>query len=162
MRNLNFKYLLFVICLFLLSCSNNAEFNEYKNIDVNSWHKDSAAVFNVAINDTVSSYNVLLHIRNNNDYKFQNLWLFAKSSTPNKLVSNDTLDCYLADLTGKWLGQKYFSINEMPILYMQNIRFPNAGIYNFKITHAMRDTTIVGIEQIGLSVQKITEKNVEK
>jgi gliding motility-associated lipoprotein GldH len=106
----------------------------------------------------VSAYDVYVNIRNRGDYPYQNLWLFLNKTTPDSLQSKDSIECYLADKRGKWLGTGIGSIKEMPVLYKQNVRFNKPGIYRYKIVQGMRDSILKGINDIGMRVEKVTNK----
>lgn len=145
-----------IIALFLLvSCNNSRVFNSYQNIDNHIWDKDSIISFSYNTEDTISHYNVLINIRHNSEFRFQNLWLFTLSTDPNNNIAKDTLECYLYNNIGKPLGQDYFYIYEMPLMYMNNIKFPTQGEYKFEIMQAMRDTMLTGIESLGLTIEKV-------
>jgi gliding motility-associated lipoprotein GldH len=47
---------------------------------------------------------------------------------------------------------------EMPVLYQQNVRFKTKGTYHFKIVHGMRDSILIGINDIGMRVEKAGRK----
>ena len=66
----------FVFC-FLVSCDTGT-YEEYRSFKNDIWHADSVVVFEYSINDTTKLYNIDLNIRYTIDYKFQNLFLFAK------------------------------------------------------------------------------------
>jgi gliding motility-associated lipoprotein GldH len=145
-----------IVALFLLvSCNNSYVFNNYKNIDKHIWNKDSTISFTYNAEDTVSHYNALINIRHNSEFRFQNLWLFTISTDPQGNVAKDTLECYLYNNIGKPLGQDYFYVYEMPLIYMNNIKFPTQGEYKFEIKQAMRDSLLQGIESIGLTIEKV-------
>lgn len=145
-----------IIGIFLLiSCNNSRVYNKYEEIDNHVWHKDSTISFSYNAEDTLNHYDVLLNIRHNSGLRFQNLWLFTISTDPKGNIAKDTLECYLYDNLGEPLGQDYFFLYEMPLLYMQNIRFSEKGEYKFEIHQAMRDSILIGIESLGLTIEKI-------
>ena len=144
-----------LICLFSIACTSNDVYFQYKTIDQKGWSKDSLCHFDFAITDTIANYNVYVNIRNKGEYPYQNLWLFLNKTTPDKVQVEDSIECYLADQRGKWLGSGIGDVHEMSVLYEQNVRFKNAGKYHYKIVHGMRDTLLTGINEIGLRIEKI-------
>jgi gliding motility-associated lipoprotein GldH len=156
----NKKNIFITLCcaLLLLSCNGNSIYNEYKNIDKEGWHEDSLAVFKVAVTDTINDYNVVLNIRSRNEYPYQNLFLFIRSYSPDKICVSDTLNCILSDNQGRWYGKGIGSTSNLPILYMSKIKFPKKGIYKFEIGHGMRETILKGMSDIGLKVEKVKSK----
>lgn len=143
------------ISLFTVACNQNDVYLKYQTIAPEGWSKDSVFTFDIPITDTTASYNVYVNIRNRGEYPYQNLWLFLSKTTPDKKLGNDTIECYLADQKGKWLGSGVGSLYNMPILYKQNTHFKTAGTYRYQIIQGMRDDLLVGINDIGMRVEKI-------
>lgn len=155
------KHNLFYLLILLLafnSCAGNDVYFQYHNVAQNGWSADSVYVYDVNIADTNTSYNVYVNVRNRGEYPHQNMWLFIKKTAVGDSVSvNDTINFYLADQRGKWLGSGVGSVFEMPVLYQQSIRFPKAGIYRYELMHGMRDSILIGVNDIGLRVEKLAE-----
>ena len=143
------------ISMLLIGCSGNDIYFQYNPVAVKGWSKDTAYVFNVPVSDTTATYNVYVNIRNRSEYPYQNLWLFLKKISPDTIQTKDSIECYLADQRGKWLGTGMGSIMEMPVLYQQNVRFNKAGTYRYEIVQGMRDTMLIGINDIGMRVEKV-------
>ncbi|MCQ2369544.1 MAG: gliding motility lipoprotein GldH [Paludibacteraceae bacterium] len=156
MKSIRFLYLLAFIAIFFTSCNNNCVYNDCSDIDGFAWHKDSCVLFSPVVNDTVNKYNVLITVRHDTEYEYQNLWLFVKSASPDGIAVQDTVECYLADNRGKFLGDGV-SVYEMPILYMRKIKFPKQGTYKFEIQQGMRDTILAGVRNICLSIEKYSD-----
>lgn len=154
MKIINIVSLFFVGIFLLASCNNASVYNKYNDIEDHTWDKDSVCFFSYNAEDTINHYDVLLNIRHNSEFRFQNLWLFTVSTDPNGNIAKDTLECYLYNQLGEPLGQDYFFVYEMPLFYMQNIKFPIKGEYKFEIYQAMRDTILKGVESIGLTIQQ--------
>ena len=144
--------------LFVSACSNNDVFMQFKALPEEGWHKDSLAVFEVSITDISANYNIYVNIRNNNRYPYQNFWFFTTQIMLDRTTVNDTIECYLADNRGKWLGSGVGAAFEMSVLCEQNVRFNEEGIYQYKITQGMREDILRGIQDIGLQVEKVSGK----
>jgi len=144
-----------LVSLLFAGCTSNDVYFKYKSVTPKGWNKDSLYTFDVNITDTISSYNIYVNVRNKGEYPYQNLWLFLNKISPDKKQTSDSIECYLADQRGKWLGSGVGSIKEMPVLYQQNVKFKKSGIYQYKIVHGMRDTILIGINDIGMRVEKI-------
>ncbi len=151
------SFLVGIVLLILVGCTNNDVFFQYRAVNPKGWSKDSLYAFDIPITDTISSYNLYVNIRNRGEYPYQNLWLFLNKINPDKTQKSDSIECYLADQRGKWLGSGIGSVMEMPVLYQQNVRFKKAGTYHYKIVHGMRDTILMGINDIGMRVEKIVK-----
>lgn len=144
--------LFFVFC----GCKNSSEvFLEFKPLDKEGWSKNEIISFDVPITDIASTYNIYLIVRNTEQYPYQNFWVFTDEFAPETELSvKDTIECYLADNRGKWLGSGIGSVYEMPVLWQQNIKFEKAGTYTFRFTHGMRIDVLRGVKDIGLKVEK--------
>ena len=94
-------------------------------------------------------------MRHSNTFKTQNLWLFTETSLNGKLIKRDTVECFLANNAGEWLGSGFGSLHEMPILYEPKVAFKELGNYEISIRHGMRDMKLEGISDIGLQVIKL-------
>lgn len=109
------------------------------------WHQDSVLDFRFDVEDTLSTYQILINVRHTENYSYQNMWLFA---------DNDTIEFYLADDRGRWLGNGHNGYIEMPVLYEQAYRFAHSGEHTIRIRHAMRDSLLEGISDMGVKVVK--------
>lgn len=147
-----------LILLMTVACTGNDVFFKYDQVNPKGWSKDSLYGFDIQINDTIATYNVYVNVRNRGEYPYQNLWLFLNKMTPDKKLSKDSIECYLADKRGKWLGSGIGTIMEMPVLYQQNVRFNKKGIYHYQIIQGMRDSILVGINDVGMRVEKVSSK----
>ncbi|MDR2840476.1 MAG: gliding motility lipoprotein GldH [Paludibacter sp.] len=142
-------------CVFLLlSCNNTDIYNDYVDVPRDVWTKNSALTFEVDASSVQSDlpHNVFVNVRNTADYRFQNLWLFISITAPDKSVTNDTIDFYLADNRGKWLGSGVGALRQMQVLFLQNFKFSQKGTYRFDIEHGMRENEITGISSVGLQI----------
>lgn len=151
----NFKRLAILSSILLIACTNNDTFFQYIAIAPQGWNKDTLCVFDIPITDISSSYNVYVNVRNRGEYPYQNLWLFMQKMSPDSVVVNDSIELYLADQRGKWLGSGIGSVLEIPVLYQQNVKFQRKGKYQYKIGHGMRDSILVGINDIGMRVERV-------
>ena len=151
-KPVTFTFLL--ISFFAISCNRNDVFFEYKTVWPEGWNKDSSLVYTVNITDTVAKYDIYINTRNRGEYPHQNLWLFISKWNPDSTLSKDSIDFYLADQRGKWLGSGIGQAFEMPVLYLENVSFPQAGNYVFSLKHGMRDSLLVGLNDVGLRIEK--------
>lgn len=152
------SWLLLFIPLLFVSCNGNDVFTAFKPIAAQGWSKDSVYTFDVTITDTLATYNVYVNVRNKGDYPYQNMWIFLQKLSPDSVSVSDSIECYLADQRGKWLGKGVGSLFEMPILYQQDVHFPTAGNYHYTLVHGMRDSVLVGVNDIGMRVEKVVKK----
>lgn len=146
-----------LVSLLFIACTPKTVFSEFQTLPVHGWHQDSVLTYSLVMEDTVNPYDVLICVRHTEVYPYQNMWLFCSfgslvDSVP--VWSNDTIEFYLADDRGRWLGNNSVSYMEMPVLFAQNHRFQRAGEYQFTIMQAMRETELRGVSDVGLMVRR--------
>lgn len=150
------KYSLGILILSLLfvACDSSRIFDENIDFVNETWHKDSALVFNVNIIDTLAIYNIYMNNRITRKYEYSNLYLFINTELPNNQIIRDTLECILLDPSGKFLGKGFGSVWSNKIKYRSYIRFPFSGVYKFTIEQAMRDEQLEHILSAGIRIEK--------
>ena len=160
MRNSIWLLIFFSFCL-LTSCDPNGVFDQYQSIP-NSWDKDSIVGFKVQPPDTINTYNLFVNLRNDNTYKYSNLYLIVEMNFPNGKTIKDTLLYKMTKPSGEFLGTGYSSIKENKLWYKENFLFKEGGEYSVNIQHAMRENGKVngvkeleGITDVGFRVERL-------
>ena len=145
----------------IFSCSNHLEYTKYKSIANASWEANKDISFEFNIQDTIAPKNLFIHVRNNNDYPFSNLFVITTMNFPNGDKIIDTLQYEMADKSGRYLGKGFTEIKENKLFYKEKKVFPVSGKYLLNIHHAMRKSGEVniipflkGIQDVGLSIEK--------
>ena len=152
-KYLNFKNLLFFIVLFIhVSCNSNVVYDNSVRVANPTWHRDSVAQFTVDITDTTLNYESAILIRNSGDYKYQNLWLFVTEIAPDSTMCRDTVEYYLADNYGRWLGSGIGSLYTSLYYYKEDLHYSQMGTYTYVIEQGMRDDELKGITNIGIQI----------
>lgn len=124
-------------------------FEQSTPINGHTWHTNQPAKVEFEVSDTLAVHNFYITLRNGEEYPYSNLFVFVDMEFPNGKKSTDTVECVLADPTGKWYGEGTASIYDNRILYKNNKRFPIAGRYKVKITQGMRQEELPGIYDVG-------------
>ena len=141
--------------MFLLACQNNKTQYQYHSFEHEKWNTDSVIIFNFENVDTTSSYDAHLKIRHSVDYQFQNLFLFSELDE-----QKDTLEIFLSEKSGKWLGKGFGDIKEVDVLILKDIRFNNVNKNSFSFEMAMRHnslekiTELEGVVALGISLHR--------
>ncbi|MEI6122781.1 MAG: gliding motility lipoprotein GldH [Bacteroidota bacterium] len=150
--------LVFIASSFLFSCNSNVIFDKNKQIENSVWKSSDIVKFTVPIADSVQPYNFYINLRNSTDYQYSNIFLFIKTFYPNGKISIDTVECYLADNNGKWLGKRSGRVVDNRILFRKAVQFTHAGTYSFEFEQAMRIDDLAGIEDFGIRIEKFESK----
>jgi len=152
------NYLAVVFCLIamsmLSSCDSKRVYEENQVVPEQLWNSKNKMVFGVDVTDTLMPCNVYVNVRNASDYPFSNLYMFLETRYPNGTYSKDTLECILADETGKWLGSGSGDIWDNQILFKKNVKFKKAGKYFFSLEQAMRLQNLPQILDVGIRIEK--------
>jgi gliding motility-associated lipoprotein GldH len=152
------KKFLLIYCAFLLlfsSCDPKRVYDKSKKIANAEWKIGEQLKFDVQIDDTLSYHNFYINVRNSGDYSYSNLYFFINTVFPDHKISRDTVQCILADENGTWLGKGLGDLKDNQILFKKGVRFPKAGLYSFELEQGMYDTTLVGISDIGIRIEKL-------
>ncbi|MEN9640083.1 MAG: gliding motility lipoprotein GldH [Bacteroidota bacterium] len=146
-----------VVALFsilLISCDDSVVFEENKTIDGGVWKNTENVHMQFNISDTVSFHDFYINFRNGEEYAYSNIYVFMEMEFPNAKKSIDTINCYLADPTGKWLGTGVGSLYDQRFKIRHRKQFPLAGRYTVTIRQAMRTPELEGIYDVGFRVAK--------
>lgn len=136
------------------SCNKNVVFSKYQTFKNNEWFLKDKAVFDVEIKDTESLNNILLMVRHADSYPYSNLFLFVTTKYPDGKTLTDTMEVVLANQKGEWQGSGAGDIFDFKIPIKKNIRFPNAGSYQFTFEQAMRVDPLPLIMDFGFEIEK--------
>jgi gliding motility-associated lipoprotein GldH len=155
-RNMRRLYSLFFVfsLVALASCDDKVVFEENKSIEHGVWSNSDAARFQFSVNDTVSFHDFYLNVRNGEEYPYSNLYVFLEIEFPNAKKSTDTISCFLADPSGKWLGSGLGDLYDQRFMIRKRKQFPLAGRYSVTIRQGMRTPELKGIYDIGFRLAK--------
>jgi gliding motility-associated lipoprotein GldH len=122
------------------------------------WPRNLTPEFAFEITDTVSKHNLFIDLRHTGDYAYSSLFLFVDLHGPGGRHLRDTVECLLADPTGRWYGRGtgYIFAGRVhaKVLYKTGNRFPAAGRYTLRMEQAMRTDTLNGVLNVGMSVER--------
>ncbi len=144
-----------IFFLLLSSCNSNVVYTNTQPMKGEIWKLSDTPTFEVPVNDTLTSSNVIFTVRNGSSYPFRNIYLFVSTISPDGKTLTDTLQYNLADEKGKWYGKGFGDIHELNLPYKSNVYFPRKGIYVFKIQHGMRMENLKGVYDFGLKIVKV-------
>ncbi len=147
-------FLIGTLLLFFSACNKNVVFSKYQTFKDNEWFVKDKAVFDVAITDVTSLNTISLMVRHADSYPYSNLFLFVTTKYPDGLTLTDTMEVVLANQKGEWQGSGAGDIYDFKIPIKKNIRFPNAGNYQFTFEQAMRVDPLPLIMDFGFEIQK--------
>jgi len=152
-------YISLFFILLAASCQFQDVYNDMEKLGHGKWHMDQPVVFRVNSADSLVPLDFFLQLRNNNEYPYNNLYLFLLTEFPDGRNYTDTIECLLAQPDGKWYGKRIGSVYENSFLIKKNVLLPRAGLYTFSLKHAMRHEDLVGITAAGLRIARAKPSN---
>lgn len=149
---------LLLLALCLVGCTENVVFQASEALPTEKWDRSFVPEFAFDITDTVSKHDLFIDIRHTGDYPFSDLFLFVDLQGPGGRQMRDTVECLLADPTGRWYGRGLGFIfadrYQAHVLYRLGNRFPQAGRYTMRLEQAMRTEELPGVIDVGVSVER--------
>ena len=139
--------LLLLSSLLCAACKTGTVYTDFRSTPEEGWDKDSVLTWSFSISDTAALYDILLHVRHTERYRYQNMWLFLNGD-------RDTIEFYLADDHGLWLGSRGNGTISMPVLYEHNYHFSTPGVHTISLRHGMRQEQLRGVTGMGLEIRK--------
>jgi gliding motility-associated lipoprotein GldH len=144
----------FAMAIAFSACNSNRLYEQNTKIANGSWAAHNNIPFTIVIDDTASLYDFYVNIRNDVNYPYSNLYLFLKTTFPDKSVARDTIECLLASYDGRWLGSGMGSVRYSKFLFQKSVRLRKAGTYTFEFEQAMRIDPLKGIRDLGIRIDK--------
>ncbi|MEZ4739164.1 MAG: gliding motility lipoprotein GldH [Flavobacteriales bacterium] len=152
------RTVLVVLVIALVGCSEPAVFQADVPVPEGAWDRAFRPSFEFDITDTINKHDVFIDVRHTGEYPFSDLFLFVDLEGPGGRALRDTVECLLADPTGRWYGKGLGFIfadrYQAHVLYKLNNRFPASGRYSIKLEQAMRTEVLEGVLDVGVSVER--------
>ena len=148
-RRIRIALLSSLLVIGLGGCRTDIVYSAFGDIDMAGWDKGSVCRFEYPIADTVATYQILLYVRQTEVYPYQNMWLFVGHDG-----RQDTIEFYLANDRGEWLGNGKNGLIEMPVLYEEAYHYTK-GEHTITLQHGMREEALRGVVSVGVEVVKL-------
>tara|TARA_Y100000748_G_C15413422_1_gene456386 strand:- start:225 stop:713 length:489 start_codon:yes stop_codon:yes gene_type:complete len=153
--------LVIIFSVIFLGCNDNIIYREFINLG-ESWSLSKKVSFKIdkILLNTNDNYDIYIHLRNNNEYQYNNIFLIGIIKDSINIIEKDTLEYAMADSEGKWLGKGFLSLKESKLWWKSNYRFTEVNSLIFEIDQVTRkngsqyqDEDLKGIIDIGLSIE---------
>ena len=145
----------FYLLAFLTGCDRSVYYAAERDVDERGWNMNDAVTFDIDIDDTLDVYNFFFDLRNSVSYDRANAFFFINTTFPDGSIAYDTLECPLANLQGEWYGRRTGRYVDNRYYFRRHVIFPHTGTYSIAVTHAMRDTNVVGLKSVGVRIERI-------
>ncbi|RMA65928.1 gliding motility lipoprotein GldH [Ulvibacter antarcticus] len=155
---------LIFLLAFLVSCNSGTVYSDTKGLS-GSWNKDDLVEFTIPQLDSLKQYNLFVHVRNSNEYRFNNMFLIVSMHFPHGKTVTDTLEYRMANPDGSWLGEGIGSVKENKLWYKEKVSFLEKGSYIVTIGQAVRNngdvdgvTNLEGITDVGFTIEEVKQQ----
>jgi len=147
-----------LVALLATGCANDMVFESDVEVPNGAWASSFQPSFEFDITDTVSKHDVYIEVRHTGDYPYSDLYLFVDLTGPGGRTHRDTVECILADPSGRWMGRGtgfiFADRIQAKVLYRLGNRFPASGRYTMKLEQAMRVDPLPSVIDVGVSIQR--------
>lgn len=141
----------------MASCVGGDEpvYSRFVTVDPKGWDNSEYCVFRMSdadssvLADVAARYDIILTVRHNTDYPYNNLWiLFEKAVSPDSVVSAK-VNLTLANTSGSWRGHGMQGLYEFSDTVMHAVPLSSADVLS--VRHDMPVASVPGILDIGVA-----------
>lgn len=109
-----------------------------------------------ALADAGRRFDIILTVRHNTDYPYNNLWILVeKAVSPDSVVSSK-VNLTLANTSGSWRGHGMQGLYEFSDTVMRGVPLSSADVLS--VRHDMPVTTLPGILDIGVTAVPVRRR----
>ena len=152
MKKSNWIFSLMILFL-LTACGETPLYDKSVSFDNSEWAQDVKPKYEVDIKDIDKEYDFTLLLRTTTDYKYSNLWVFMKTTTPEGVTSRVPYEFRITDQDGVWVGNKTGTIVETPMSFPKR-KMPQKGKYTFVIEQGITENVIDEVLDLTLTVEE--------
>lgn len=149
------------LCALMLitgSCGDSSKvaYSRFVSLNPAGWENSEYCVYRMAdasnrtFTDTAARYDIIVTVRHNTRYRFNNLWLVLESSTPADSVKSSKINLRLAGESGTWRGHSMQGIYEFSDTVARNVKLTHDNVLSLR--HDMPEPEIAGLLDMGLTV----------
>lgn len=155
-RYIGFK-LIFSALIFLglSACNKDVLFQDTLSIEDGIWRYEDPKTFAFIAEDTLTSYDLLIEVKHDSRFPFQNLYMQLRTSLPGKRIVEDIVSIDLADRSGNKYGTCRGEQCTFRIPVQKSFTFEETGPYEISIAQHSRLDLLPGVLAIGLTIKEI-------
>ncbi|MGB0915021.1 MAG: gliding motility lipoprotein GldH [Crocinitomicaceae bacterium] len=139
--------------LILTSCGDQPVYEKVYSFDGMTWEQNVKPEYSVDVKDINQEYDFTLSLRTTTDYKYNNLWVFMKTESPDGTSAREPFEIMITNPDGSWIGNKTGTVVETP-LYFKSRKLPLAGKYTFTLEQGITESEIDEVLDLGFRVEK--------
>jgi gliding motility-associated lipoprotein GldH len=149
------RFSVFILASFIfVSCGNGVMYQKYVDYSDKGMSMADTVDFDFVVENPNEKFNLILNLEYLKTYPYQNVFFFVDILGPEDLYYRDTIECILANPSGKWLGDVSGELVNQDLMYRYNTYFPAKGAYKIKVQHAMRDSVLVAMRSFRIELRE--------
>lgn len=160
-KSLKHKNLLFIsfvlFTIINISCQKQEIFSHFYEMKDGEWAQNDTLIFDIdsILYEVNKPYALSIEITNNVSYPYRNIWFFIQDNIQNdSIYTHQAIEFQIADEFGKWEGSGFGSLYQVSLPVCDSLIFTERRNYRIKIEHGMRDTSLTGLEKVGIRIQQ--------
>ncbi len=150
-------FLVIVIPMLFLGCTDDRLFEGIHYIENKTWDTNEKIPFEFEVKDTNAVYDMLVNIRISGYYPYSNLFMQVYITDPNGHLTKKLVEYTLAEASGKWVGKGLGDLYDyrLPSPDLNELRiFSIPGKYTVELRQVMRVEKLEGVMGVGIRVVK--------
>ncbi|MCD6113555.1 MAG: hypothetical protein J7J86_09875 [Bacteroidales bacterium] len=148
------KFIIFLFCIILFSCSSKPEFEKHISFKNNSWYRFKKLNFEIPVNKLNRDYDLFFTIKYNSDLTVNRLPLHVIIDTPSGEERIMEYKLKLLDKNDKPLGEKQNNFWTVELKLREDFSFHKKGICKIEIENLNPKIETSGIIEAVLSMKK--------
>ena len=137
----------------LTSCGEAPFYEKSVSFDNREWKDNVKPSFKIKVDDIKTPYDFKLSLRTSTDYKYSNLWIFLKTTTPDGTTAREPYQITITNDDGSWIGEKSGSVVTSNLTFSSR-KLPKKGNYTFTVELGITESTIDEVHDLTFTVDK--------
>ena len=150
----NILYSLALLLLVTTSCQQKKVYQERHKFDNYTWQRFDKLTFNIPIEKSGTTGDIVLTTRHITQYPYPNLPLYIILNTPSGEERILEKDIYLLDLEGNFKGDAAGDLWDVEETLWPRFYFTEAGTYTIEIENLIPKMGIAGLVDVGIYVKE--------
>lgn len=138
----------------LASCNSQTRYHQFRHIDQAAWRQSDTLSFDIPLTDSLLTHELTLQLRHTSRYRYRDLSIGLVVLSPDSQVAKTmSYNVPLVNQDGYWIGSGQGGLYQMDIGQAVLPR-SSAGTWHVYAFHTMSDSILVGVNDIGVKVQR--------
>ena len=140
----------------MTACDSQTRYHQFRHINEEGWRKADTIDFEVPLQDSLQSHTMKLQLRHTSRYPYKDLHIAIRILSHDSQYNQTALfNAMLMREQGYWKGKGQGGLYQTDIGETQ-LPPSHRGNWHIMVYHAMDDSLLVGIHDIGVEVSALT------